>query len=477
MLKLTTDQDHEDPNEVKGILFWIPTHNDIYRLANVLDSIHKVYKNPNVVVFSDREALPDCTKRLCRRFGVNLVQVKSDFHYGHISRMRVYHSEWLEYFLKTDCDWFIKLDTDSVVFRKVKNLPEKCLFGNMTHDKQHDVPFIQGGVYGMDRWTAKEILDRGPFEDLPLWTLNRKRHFWAEDKTMTFLARRANVEISSCSDFSFDKGHPSIHHFNFVDNFDYSKGIAILEREGIGMYNFDLFGPLLDLIKDISPHFDYMPNVGNWGDAMISAGAEILFAKRQFVYTKVDKPREGKLLVYGGGGSWCHYFNHGKVSCMNASKSYENIVVLPSSYDREMEVPSNITLTARDNASLEKVDSPLPAIPDLAFALPQLTTQKLFSNLNAWRTNKDRHPDRPEIPSDNIDISKCASHKRTVEPLLHFVGQFEEVDTDRMHIGIAAAIQKVEKLTLRPNGYHKLKSSFDTFPELYPENTEFLEWS
>lgn len=231
--------------------------------------------------------------------------------------------------------------------------------------------------------------------------------------------------------------------------------------------------PLIETLQEL-PEFDWMPNPGNWGDSLIRQGAEDLFARLGLRYRRIHRVGSGSTFVYGGGGSWCRFFGRGATTVAGASRSYARVIVLPSTYETDPGMPSNVTLFARDAVSQKVAGCRHPAVPDLAYLLKGESSDKTFRRLVAWRTNADRHSDRPPLPPENVDISVAGNHDAPVPPFLRFVGSFEEVDTDRMHVAIAASIQGC-RLLLRDNGYHKIEAAYATFPDLFP-NTIRAPW-
>lgn len=483
MLKIAPDR-IVDPED---ILFWIPTHNDTARLANALASIRAIYPEVLIVVYSDREALFKTTSKIAKHFNAKIFKCNEFLHYGKLPRIRSLHYGWLKWFLEnTNRQWFLKFDTDSVLQHPFRSFPSGVIFGRI-YGISDGLPFPQGGCYGLDRKASEIIIESGkPTVDeiLSIMNSNQLRNWtydrFCEDRYLGWLGRRAKVDIVNCPEISSEipnfKHSPMASVIHPASNF--KTGLNVLKSIKIKPIVISKhFHPLVNFLSKY-PHFDWLPNVGNWGDSLIRAGAELLFAKMKLVASRITELRRGSVLVYGGGGAWCSCFGIGREICIQAAMEfYDTVIVLPSTYENLPNyLPSNLILIARDEESRKLSNSPLPAIPDLAFLLPKQHVLPVKQKLNAWRTNADIHINRPTLPNDNIDISMRGTHDSDVEPFLGFVGRFHEVETDRMHVGIAAAIQQVDSLILRPNGYHKLKSSYETFPDLYPKNTVFKYW-
>ena len=86
--------------------------------------------------------------------------------------------------------------------------------------------------------------------------------------------------------------------------------------------------------------------------------------------------------------------------------------------------------------------------------------------LNAFREDVEKTD--IELPSDNLDISalfelsSCEPDlaKLSTSRFLSFIEQFDEVNTNRLHVGIAAA-ELGKKVNLYGNNYFKIRAIYD----------------
>lgn len=242
------------------------------------------------------------------------------------------------------------------------------------------------------------------------------------------------------------------------------------------------FAPLVDVLGDLPDGaFDYVPNPGNWGDALIRYGTDRLFDAMRLRYTLQDRNsvvRGGPTsdtLVYGGGGAWCKVFPNAGEFVASVAHRYKHVVVLPSTYEFAPEELRHVTYFARDRVSSQRVGHRLPPVPDLAYLCERPEVERTDETLVAWRTNQDIHPGRPTPPADNNDISAKGTHASDGHEFLKLVGRFHTVNTDRLHIGIAACMMGCPRVVLGENVYFKNRATIKTWPDLWPYAT-LREW-
>lgn len=192
------------------LLFWIPTHNDVHRLANALDSIRAIYPDARVVVYRDRDPLAELSRRVGAHFGAEVLQYEGDSHYGHWPRIQTLHRHWLEWFLvRSPCQWFLKFDTDSLMLRPFRALPAACVFGRLETTAWGVFP--QGGCYGTDRATAERLLGNEPpsLQEAESTDDIYCESRFREDRFFGWLAHRANIPLRPCTEIaSFWKSLP-----------------------------------------------------------------------------------------------------------------------------------------------------------------------------------------------------------------------------------------------------------------------------
>lgn len=237
---------------------------------------------------------------------------------------------------------------------------------------------------------------------------------------------------------------------------------------------------LAELIKSYSASeaIDYCPSPGNWGDALINLGTfqflnnfKIAFReiKRKDVTSQVGGDRR-PLLVVGGGGGWCKYWNSTAQFVKEIANSYGTVIVLPSSYEAPSLEPiadiTNVILTSRES------DVPVGhrenlSCHDMAFFIdfdsqfhPAIHVSQ-FSRLHAFREDRESLLADHQRPRPNFDLSLLGNSYDEADELFSLISRFANVSTDRLHIGIAACLLDVNSklyssaVTKIPNVYDK----------------------
>jgi exopolysaccharide biosynthesis predicted pyruvyltransferase EpsI len=215
-------------------------------------------------------------------------------------------------------------------------------------------------------------------------------------------------------------------------------------------------------------------NPGNAGDGLIHlAGRELLsglgIRSREFLY---PAPATGDtLLIHGCGG-------FGGVSAHRVEQSrfyfdrFKDVVILPSSFDPARPavldflatLPEHVTVFCREKISYDLAlqcaahPEKLFLSEDVAFLYDygKWVRRRGKGTLVCFRTDSDSAQE--SRPSCSIDISKYGD-KHDAWPLLFCVSLFEEVHTDRMHVGIAAAMMN-KQTYYYDNNYHKIRATY-----------------
>lgn len=241
----------------------------------------------------------------------------------------------------------------------------------------------------------------------------------------------------------------------------------------------------------------YVPNQGNAGDSFIGLATLQVFDELGLDY-EICKPTEvfeDQIVLYGGGGSLIRKYNR----CRNFllyNQEKNDIVVLPHSFndiDPLLAVLSEkVTLIARENISYDyiKSKSKYPdnclLSGDMAFYIKNIDRYKNISCIgecNAFRFNdelsdSDRHV---EVAEDNKDISvdfhrpifmkNChlsddinTQVKKNLsiatDNIFSYLSKFQVVNTNRLHVGIAAALLG-KTVNLYRGSYHKIAGIYE----------------
>ncbi len=233
----------------------------------------------------------------------------------------------------------------------------------------------------------------------------------------------------------------------------------------------------------------YLPNPGNWGDGLINEGFKY-FARhfkisfRQLTEREIQNrlkrrrgecrwvmPRYGGVLIYGGGGAWCHNWPRAKDRAHDGAPLFDRLIVLPSTYElRNVYFDgSKDTYFARDFLESTRNNTNAIFCHDMALFLRfDSIRYKVLKDRDVgyfFRTDKEASG-HLTLPPGNRDISREGTWQKEATPFLREVGRFNEVHTDRLHVAIAGCLQG-SHVTLYPGNYFKneavYRSSLEPF--------------
>jgi exopolysaccharide biosynthesis predicted pyruvyltransferase EpsI len=256
----------------------------------------------------------------------------------------------------------------------------------------------------------------------------------------------------------------------------------------------------------------YVPNGGNAGDSFIAHATYQLFARLgvEFELGHLSADYPGRVVIVGGGGNLVHpYPNIANFLRRNLGR-WQQLVILPHTiraYEETLrQLGPNCTLFCRERPSFDFVAGVSPRATvllshDLALSCDFDDTRRLMADrrvrdlldptllvrntkrlvrkvrhglatggsdrvLDAFRT--DVEGTAGDVPGTNIDLSEAfAADDMSPASSLHatfwtmsFVDRFEVVRTNRLHIGIMAAMLG-KQLELFDNSYGKVRDVFD----------------
>lgn len=245
-----------------------------------------------------------------------------------------------------------------------------------------------------------------------------------------------------------------------------------------------------DLAQDVRAFAQGRPiveivNSGNWGDALIHAGqAEFLhdigvdviqipvqkLQRSKPIKTALKRWIKRERAIVTGSGAYRDVYAR-PAELAQAAKRFAHVLVMPSSYPFRPSYDANRTTYWRRD-DLESMG----AVPearfchDMAFYLqpaPRDVTQDVgvFFRADAERTDM-------EPPPGNIDISAEGTHKSDIEPLLDRIGACRVVHTNRLHVGIGAALLGRE-VHVYPGSNRKIEAMFKASLEPYYQDVHF----
>lgn len=252
----------------------------------------------------------------------------------------------------------------------------------------------------------------------------------------------------------------------------------------------DAFDLLETTIKDAVGESDvfYCPSPGNWGDALINFGTDQFFAEvdvsvqvksREDVLKAVETMAERTLrstLIVGGGGGWCENWSSTREFVDKCAGSFSKIIILPTTYELPLlSDHTNIIYFSRD-LLLTTRKSDILFCHDMAFYINLMIPRQKpqLWRLIALRGDKEKNPNSRSSPAQ-IDISLLGNSYSSIEPFFEIVNRFRIVYTDRLHVGIAAALLGVD-CVIFPGNYDKARLVWKSSMEQQFTHVKFQTW-
>jgi exopolysaccharide biosynthesis predicted pyruvyltransferase EpsI len=223
----------------------------------------------------------------------------------------------------------------------------------------------------------------------------------------------------------------------------------------------------------------YLPNDGNWGDALIRHGTLKFLREECIDFTEL--PSNGRLawlkarilrgtLIYGGGGGWCKLWDHSIALLTKRKDLFRNIVVLPSTYEKEYQL-SNTIFYCRDRFESQHAMPKALFCHDMAFYLGKQDSTEGKGTGYFFRTDPERSG-QIALPKNNYDISIEGYYLSEYAPFFKQISRYAIIHTDRLHVGIAACLLGRE-LHLYAGKYFKNRATFFSSIENNFESVHF----
>lgn len=234
----------------------------------------------------------------------------------------------------------------------------------------------------------------------------------------------------------------------------------------------------------------YVRNPGNWGDALIGAGERAFFQhfsipivevwpryihRRLAIEVRVRSRAFSPTVVYGGNGAlsgpYFHLHNRIRLLLTGTKDSVLLPSTLPVSIDR-IGLPRKMSLWRRDETLSLACNRNSRFCHDMAFFLDPEPVQVSQESGDFFR--EDAEATVPgKVPQGNHDISNQGDHRSPIKEFFNKVGQYRVVNTDRLHVGIAAALLG-RRVNLYANNYGKIQAIYEaSIAPNYP-NVTFL---
>lgn len=254
-------------------------------------------------------------------------------------------------------------------------------------------------------------------------------------------------------------------------------------------------GQLLSELSKLDK-FSYMPNSGNMGDMLIAEATLRWFDKNKLKYKRYKQGKRPENFVYGGGGAWIAEWFSGLHQIINIMKKAKRIVILPSSFNNVPEfikiLDERFVVFCREKKSYDYLVSQNTKAKiildhDMAFRMSgkietnqpaptkklRLLSQNLFRHASG--VSEDASLFRIDEESakhykTDLDLSNALEWFSPYEPnanisfavstMFDILNKFQTVKTDRLHVGIAAALLG-KNVVLYDNSYGKLSGVYN----------------
>jgi exopolysaccharide biosynthesis predicted pyruvyltransferase EpsI len=226
-------------------------------------------------------------------------------------------------------------------------------------------------------------------------------------------------------------------------------------------------------------------NTGNWGDSLIHAGQaqflkDIGIEPWRFSILKLKRMHRHKLMllskvlcpraIVSGNGAFQPFYERPK-QVVDVASFFSRVLIMPSSFPIVPDLSPDRTVFWRR----DQVDSlaSLPDSPfchDMAFYLSP-RPRKPIKQIGIF-FREDIEKGDYSIPVGNIDLSNQGTHETDHERFLDRIGEYEVIFTDRLHVGIGAALlgRQVHLFGSRTN---KIRSIFETSLKPFYQNVFF----
>lgn len=233
----------------------------------------------------------------------------------------------------------------------------------------------------------------------------------------------------------------------------------------------------------------YVPNGGNWGDAVIRESTlkffqdfaihyhELPFINifwRTYIQSSIMKDYlADKVLVFGGGGAWYPVYSSGYHFVLSFHRFFKHTVILPSTLMLSID-SSDITLYCRDQYESRQSCPQAIFCHDMAFYMKnKLGPISVADKQNGYffRTDKESSG-KMGLPIDNLDISLLGNEMTPIDPFINKINEYDNIYTDRLHVAIVACLLS-KKVYFYKGKYFKNEVVFKSSMENHFKNIYF----
>lgn len=225
----------------------------------------------------------------------------------------------------------------------------------------------------------------------------------------------------------------------------------------------------------------YVPNSGNWGDGLIRHGTRKFFSDIDLKYKEMTTIKKdwrfpvlrGGVVIYGGSGAWCKYYNYGEYYVSRFSRRFR-VIVLPSTYESNYSLPRTVFFRRDHFESMTNMPDSV-FCHDMAFFIgKEFNREGMNDGVGFFFRTDVETANKIKLPYSNMDISAKGNHLSDVSGFFAAINDFSIIHTDRLHVGIAACLLNKE-VHLYPNSYFKNRAVFHSSIQGYFDNVHFHE--
>lgn len=247
------------------------------------------------------------------------------------------------------------------------------------------------------------------------------------------------------------------------------------------MIEFDL-KEYLSRYKNTSIDFFRFP--GNYGDSLIWHGTKKLLLSLNIreQYVDISSPKYNDVLFIDGGGNFVDYYSDIKDFLIKKTTLYKEVVILPHTIfgEKQVEILNNVsskvTVFCRERVSAKFLEDRLKQAEiylwhDCAFYNEFVQVPEGNGVINAFRLDIESVSNIK--PESNNDLSYDGYATKPLHELIETLQKYEQVNTDRLHIAIAATLLGKE-VKLFPNSYYKNNAVFEYSLKRF-SNVKFVE--
>lgn len=248
------------------------------------------------------------------------------------------------------------------------------------------------------------------------------------------------------------------------------------------MSEYDIEAYLKQFYKE---RIDFFRFKGNCGDSLIWHGSLHLLRNHRITFhnRQPDNAPENEILFIDGGGNFIDLYDDVRSFVRENIDQYRSITLLPHTIMGNKQaallqsLPSKVTIFCRERVSYEFTKkfanyAKVFLWHDCAFYCDLgRSAPSGRGTLLAFRT--DAESTRIKLPANNFDLSKNGYATKPLSDFLSVLRTFNRVDTNRLHIAIAAA-RLGKEVILYPNSYYKNKAVYEYSLYNYP-NVKFID--